>query len=67
MPNDFLTSNATIGDQIAERCKTLGISVSELCRRADVAHYKVSQWKKHQPASIDSLRRIEAVFAELEK
>lgn len=64
--NDFLITEQPIGEQITARCKSLGVSVSELCRRANVRHYQVSQWKKHDPAGIAPLRRLEAELVKLE-
>lgn len=66
MPNDYLKSNESIGDLIAARCKAVGVSVNEVCKDAGVASYKVSQWKRHNPASIQALRKIEAVLSERE-
>jgi hypothetical protein len=65
--NDYLNSNLPIGEQIAARCQAIGVSVNSVCKTADVASYKVSQWKRHNPASITALRKIEAVLVELER
>jgi transcriptional regulator with XRE-family HTH domain len=64
--NEFLTDPRPIGEQIADRAKSLGVSVSEICRRAGVMPYQVTQWKKHDPAGISGLRRIESAFQDLE-
>lgn len=57
--NEFLTDPRPLGEQITDRAKAVGITVSEICRRADVQPYQVSQWKKHDPGGIKSLRKIE--------
>jgi transcriptional regulator with XRE-family HTH domain len=65
--NEFLIDPRPIGEQVADRCKSAGISVSELCRRAKVQPYQVSTWKRHEPGGLISLRKIELALQDAEQ
>ena len=66
MKNEFLLDPRPVGEQIADRCKSVDITVSELCRRTGVQPYQVSHWKKHDPAGVNGLRKIEKELQKLE-
>lgn len=42
-------------DQIKKRCSTLGISISELCRKSNVDRQVLHNWKGKNPKTIDIL------------
>jgi predicted nucleotidyltransferase len=39
-------------EQLSIRCDILGISISELCRRADVGRQTVEIWKNIEPQTL---------------
>jgi hypothetical protein len=51
---------------IENRCKNLGISISELCRQTKVNRQALQSWKDKNPASIERKILLEKKLDELE-
>lgn len=49
-------------EQIKEDCEMLGMSVSELCRRAGVTRATLENWKARNPKSIENYLKIQAII-----
>ena len=44
---------------ISSRCRRLGISMSELCRRTDTARATPDRWMRRPPKSIETMAAFE--------
>ena len=51
LPQDIYTSLKT-------ECDSLGISISKLCREADVDRSLLERWRKNEPQSIKTYRLL---------
>jgi transcriptional regulator with XRE-family HTH domain len=51
---------------ITDRCKDLKISLSELCRRAEVGRQAIEYWKKSEPQTLQIYFRIMNTLTEIE-
>jgi predicted transcriptional regulator len=50
--NEKLKNIMKTFEQLSIRCDNLGISISELCRRADVGRQTVEYWSKVEPQTL---------------
>lgn len=48
-------------------CAKAGITLKEMCERAGVNRDLLSEWKKKEPKSIITLRKLRAAIKELDK
>lgn len=53
-------------EQLSIRCDILGISISELCRRADVGRQTVEHWKNVEPQTLSIYFKLMNALKELE-
>lgn len=53
-------------EQISIRCDMLGISLSELCRRADVGRQTLEHWKTVEPQTLIIYFKLMNVLKDLE-
>jgi hypothetical protein len=53
-------------ENLSIRCDMLGISISELCRRAEVGRQTVEHWKKVEPQTLVIYFKLMNVLNELE-
>lgn len=65
--SELLNPEETSYKYIEEVCRKIGISISELCRRADVSRHLLKDWKNGDPKSIKELKKVNAVLEELKK
>jgi transcriptional regulator with XRE-family HTH domain len=49
-------------DEIKRDCEELGMSVSELCRRAGVTRPTLENWKAKNPKSIENYLKIQEII-----
>lgn len=54
-------------DDIIERSKAVGITVTELCKRTKTARATPDRWSKDAPLSIKLVDKLEAEVAAAEK
>jgi len=52
-------------DELKKKCKENGISLSELCRMADISRDSLANWKNQNPGTIKTLFAIEKIFSNL--
>lgn len=52
--------------KITERCKDLKISLSKLCRQADVSRQAIEYWKQTEPITLQTYFRIMNALKEME-
>lgn len=45
-------------ENIVKKCEDLGISISELCRNANVNRSILARWKNQTPKSIEILNKL---------
>lgn len=53
-------------EQISIRCDMLGISLSELCRRAEVGRQTLEHWKSVEPQTLIIYFKLMNVLKDLE-
>ena len=53
--------------EIKNRCESLNVSISLVCREAGVDRSIIERWKSKDPKSIDTLNAINKAFEKLEK
>ena len=53
-------------EQLSIRCDMLGISISELCRRAEVGRQTVEVWKNAEPQTLIIYFKLMNALKELE-
>jgi len=53
-------------EQLSIRCDMLGISISELCRRADVGRQTLEHWKTVEPQTLVIYFKLMNVLNDLE-
>ena len=53
-------------EKLSIRCHILGISISELCRRADVGRQTVEYWSKVEPQTLVILEKLQTELTKLE-
>jgi SpoU rRNA methylase family enzyme len=53
-------------EKLSIRCNILGISISELCRRADVGRQTVEYWSKVEPQTLIILDKLQTELTKLE-
>ena len=53
-------------ENLSIRCDMLGISISELCRRADVGRQTLEHWKTVEPQTLVIYFKLMNVLNELE-
>lgn len=53
-------------EKLSVRCHVLGISISELCRRAEVGRQTVEHWKKVEPQTLIILDKLLTELTKLE-
>lgn len=52
-------------NQIKAQCDELGISVSELCREAAVDRTLMDRWRKKDPTSLETLKKINDALTDI--
>ncbi len=53
-----LNSKTNVYVEIERLSKEKKISISELCRRANVPRHSISRWKKRNPLSIEQMQKL---------
>ena len=53
-------------EKLSIRCHILGISISELCRRAEVGRQTVEYWSKVEPQTLVILEKLQTELTKLE-
>ena len=53
-------------EKLSVRCHILNISISELCRRAEVGRQTVEHWKKVEPQTLVILDKLLTELTKLE-
>jgi len=53
-------------EKLSLRCYILGISLSELCRRAEVNRQTVNYWSKVEPQTLVMLDKLQTELTKLE-
>ena len=53
-------------EKLSIRCHILGISISELCRRAEVGRQTVEYWSKVEPQTLVILEKLQNELIKLE-
>lgn len=53
-------------EKLSIRCHILGISISELCRRAEVGRQTVEYWSKVEPQTLIILDKLQTELTKLE-
>ena len=53
-------------EKLSVRCHILGISISELCRRAEVGRQTVEYWSKVEPQTLIILDKLQTELTKLE-
>lgn len=53
--------------EIVNECEKLGISISKLCRKADVDRMVLQRWKNGDPKSIQILNALRESIKQLKK
>lgn len=53
-------------EKLSVRCNILGISISELCRRAEVGRQTVEHWSKVEPQTLVILDKLQTELTKLE-
>ena len=62
MDNLINTDSEIFYEEIKKQCKSRGMTVGELCEKADISRATLSNWKKKNPSSIDIIYKIQEVF-----
>lgn len=50
---------------LKSECEKLGVSLSEVCRRAGVDRSVIERWKKKEPKTVQILRRLEEAITDI--
>lgn len=65
---DFLFSGQNAGFWVGQEARRIGISVSQLCKRARVSLSTVNRWKNgHTQPYIMTIRQIQGAIASIEQ
>lgn len=65
--SELLNEETTTYVHIENTCREHGISVSELCRRANIDRQLMNSWKQGDPKSIKQLKSINVELEKLKK
>lgn len=63
---DFMDVEKTVFEQITAKCKLLGISVSELCRRANVDRGYIHKLKVGETIAVKNIKLLIKAANEIE-
>lgn len=61
------TESTNLYEEIKQKCKEFGITVSKLCVDADISRDTLANWKNKNPGTVDILFAIEKVFQEIKE
>ncbi len=53
-------------EQIVKRCKKNGITITELCKRSGVKRHKFNYWVSKNPATIETLVKLNQTLNKIE-
>lgn len=54
--------NMNVYEEIKKQCDELGISISSICKEAQVDRQLVERWKKGDPKSIEIYKKLKEVL-----